>query len=135
MAALREIVFDCERPAALARFWSALLDGYRIRAYDAAEIERLAALGLTPETDPAVLVDGPGPILCFQLRPEAHAPPLEKVRSRVHLDVEVPDRQAEIERLRALGASVERETAAYTVMRDPEGNAFCVVQKLAQRQA
>jgi hypothetical protein len=34
------IVFDCERPAALARFWAAAL-GYGIRAYDEAEMDVL----------------------------------------------------------------------------------------------
>lgn len=63
MAAMREIVFDCERPSELARFWAGVLDGYDVRAYDGAEIERLASLGLTPETDPTVAVDGPGPIV------------------------------------------------------------------------
>src|SRR4051794_15861908 len=60
---LREIVFDCERPSLLARFWAAVLDGYRVRPYDEQEIARLAAIGLSPETDPTVLMDGPGPIL------------------------------------------------------------------------
>lgn len=122
MAKLREIVFDCARPSVLARFWAAVLDGYAVRAYDAAEIARLAALGLTPEADPAVLVDGPGPILCFQQMPGR-----KTARNRVHLDVAVPDRGREVARLTALGATVARETESYTVMRDPEGNEFCVV--------
>ena len=124
MAGLREIVFDCAHPARLARFWAAVLDGYAVRAYDAAELARLAARGLTPETDPAVLVDGPGPMLCFQLAREPRAP-----RGRIHLDVSVPDRAAEVARLRALGASVAREGEGYTVMHDPEGNPFCVAQR------
>jgi len=123
MGALREIVFDCERPSALARFWIGVLDGYRIRAYDDAEIARLAALGLTPETDPNVLIDGPGPSLCFQQVAKPGA-----ARARLHLDVAVPDRAREVAHLRALGASVEREADRYTVMCDPEGNRFCVVQ-------
>ena len=40
MAAMREIVFDCERQSGLARFWAGVLDGYDVRAYDSAEIER-----------------------------------------------------------------------------------------------
>src|SRR5690242_10693470 len=54
VAKLKDIVVDCERPAHVARFWAAALDDYAIRPYDAAEIERLAALGFTPETDPSV---------------------------------------------------------------------------------
>ena len=124
MAGLREIVFDCAHPAGLARFWAAVLDGYAVRAYDEAEIARLAARGLTPETDPVVMVDGAGPTLCFQLAREPRTP-----RGRIHLDVSVPDRAAEVARLRALGASVLREGDGYTVMGDPEGNAFCVAQR------
>ena len=124
MATIREIVFDCERPAALARFWAALLDGYAVRAYDEAEIDRLAKLGFTPETDPTVMVDGPGPMLCFQ-----RVPGRNYENNRVHLDVAVADRSGEVARVRALGGEVEREAADYTVMRDPEGNQFCIVER------
>ena len=41
MAWLREIVIDCDHPAALARFWAAAIDGYAVRAYDEAEIAML----------------------------------------------------------------------------------------------
>jgi hypothetical protein len=126
MATLREIVIDAERPAALARFWAAALDGYAVRPYDAAEIARLAAQGRTPETDPSVLVDGPGPILCFQEVRERKTAP-----NRLHLDVECADQRKEVERLRALGATVKRESPPFVVMQDPEGNEFCVVQARA----
>ena len=122
MGALDQIVFDCERAPALARFWASALDGYRVRAYDDAEIARLAALGLSPETDPTVLVDGPGPSLCFQEVQTRSA-----VRGRIHLDVAASDRAREVARLRALGAAPVREAKDYTVLQDPEGNRFCVV--------
>jgi hypothetical protein len=121
MALLREIVFDCKRAAPLARFWAAVLDGYEVRPYDAVEIERLAGLGLTPETDPTVMVDGPGPMLCFQQVSEQRT-----TKNRLHLDVVVPDRRAEVDRLAALGASVQKEFEGHTLMLDPEGNEFCV---------
>jgi hypothetical protein len=124
MATIREIVFDCEKAPPLARFWAALLDGYAVRSYDQAEIERLAALGLTPETDPTVLVDGPGPMLCFQ-----QVPGRRYEGNRVHLDISVADRTAEIERVRGLGGEVVRDANGYTVMRDPEGNQFCIVER------
>jgi hypothetical protein len=124
VAKLREIVFDCTRATELARFWAAVLEGYSVRAYDAAEIARLAALGLTPDTDPTVLVDGPGPSLCFQQVAAG-----KTAKNRLHLDVSVSDRPAEVARLTALGASLARETESYTVMRDPEGNEFCVVER------
>ena len=123
MGSIREIVFDCEAAPALARFWAQMLDGYVIRPYDQAEIDRLEKLGLTPDTDPTVLVDGPGPLLCFQ-----QVAGRRYENNRVHLDIAVADRRLEVRRIRTLGGEVIRETPAYTVMRDPEGNQFCVVE-------
>jgi Glyoxalase-like domain len=124
MATIREIVFDCESAPKLARFWAELLDGYSVRPYDQAEVDRLAKLGLAPETDPTVLVDGPGPILCFQQVPDR-----KYEANRVHLDISVADRRQEIQKVRALGGEVIRETPEYTVMRDPEGNQFCLAER------
>ena len=121
MGKLVEIVVDADVPSRLARFWAAAVDGYAVRPYDDDELARLAKLGLTPETDPVVMVDGPGPTLCFQRR-EGPRP----VRNRVHVDIAAGDRGAEVARLVGLGAAVVREAVGYTVLRDPEGNNFCV---------
>jgi hypothetical protein len=118
---LRDIVIDCRGAPRLARFWADLMDGYAVRAYDQAEIARLASRGLTPETDPTVAVDGPGPTLFFQEVPE------EKVaKNRLHLDIEVADRPLEVERLTANGATVIARFETWTVLQDPEGNEFCL---------
>ena len=121
MARLREIVFDCTHPASLARFWAGVLEGYAVRAYDEAEIVRLAGLGLTPESDPVVMVDGPGPHLCFQQgEPAARKGP-------VHLDVVAPGPlDLEVARIAALGGRVAETRDGLTIMLDPEGNRFCV---------
>ena len=124
MGSIREIVFDCETPSVLARFWAELLDGYAVRPYDQAEIDRLAALGLTPETDPTVMVDGPGPVLCFQ-----RVAGRKYENNRVHLDIAVDDRSQEVQRIQSLGGEIVREASGYTVMRDPEGNQFCIVAR------
>jgi hypothetical protein len=124
MGAIHEIVFDCDKPSVLARFWANLIDGYAVRAYDEAEIARLAALGFTPETDPTVMVDGPGPSLCFQ-----NVEGRRYDNNRVHFDVEVSNRASEVERLKQAGATVDRVLPTYTVMRDPEGNQFCLVDR------
>ena len=124
MGKIQEIVFDCDKPSKLAAFWAGLLEGYAIRPYDEAEIARLAALGLTPETDPTVMVDGPGPSICFQnVEGRRHD------NNRVHFDVEVDDRSAEVQRLISAGAETVRVLPTYTVMRDPEGNQFCLVDR------
>ena len=128
MGRIHEIVFDCDKPAKLASFWAELLDGYTIRDYGEAEMARLAALGLTPETDPTVMVDGPGPSICFQ-----NVDGRRYDNNRVHFDIEVTDRSGEVERLKELGAEPVRVLPTYTVMRDPEGNQFCLID--AQEQA
>ena len=121
MARLAEIVFDSLQPARRARFWAQALEGYRVRAYDVAEIHRLAALGHTPETDPTVAVDEPGPTLFFQLTDRR-----KTTRSRLHLDLRAEHRREEVDRLCALGASVRDVHETYSVLLDPEGNEFCV---------
>ena len=122
MGAIQEIVFDCDKPAKLAQFWAEMLDGYAVRAYDEAEIARLAALGFTPDTDPTVMVDGPGPSICFQ-----NVEGRRYDNNRVHFDIQVADRNGEVERLKQAGAETVRVLPTYTVMRDPEGNQFCLV--------
>ena len=86
VAALADIVFDCARPASLARFWAAALDGYEVAPYDDDELARLRSVGITDvEDDPTVLVQrraGDGPRLWFQLVPEP-----KRVKNRVHLDL------------------------------------------------
>lgn len=127
MAVLADIVIDCRHPASLARFWVQVLEGYEIALYDDHELARLAALGITDvEDDPTVLVEAPaGPRLWFQAVPESKA-----VKNRVHLDVRASDRASEVQRLVALGATVldEPQDLDLTVLQDPEGNEFCVVE-------
>jgi len=121
MARIREIVIDSLDPPALARFWAGALDGYAVRPYDAAEVARLASIGRTPETDPSVALDGPGPSMFFQ---EVSEP--KRGRNRLHFDLVAGPRAAEIERLCALCATVRDHHDAYSVLQDPEGNEFCV---------
>ena len=127
MARLHDVVFDCQHPASLARFWAAALDGYEVAPYDEAELERLRAQGIdSPEDDVTVLVEQPGvaPRLWFQQVPET-----KLVKNRVHLDLECDDASAELVRLERLGAQVllDRTEDGLIVMTDPEGNEFCVV--------
>jgi hypothetical protein len=121
MARIREIVIDALDPPALARFWAAALQGYAVRSYDEAEIVRLASIGRTPDTDPAVAVDGPGPTLFFQESKQR-----KLARNRLHFDLVGEARAVEVARLCALGATMRDEYPTYSVMLDPEGNEFCV---------
>lgn len=71
---------------------------------------------------------GQGPNLSFQARARPR-----KGRNWVHLDLYTTDRDAEVERLVALGARRYpwryRPNADFVVLQDPDGNLFCVVQK------
>ncbi|WP_372349115.1 VOC family protein [Streptomyces sp. KL116D] len=126
MARLHDIVIDCARPAALARFWAAALDGYAVAPYDEAELARLRARGIAgPEDDPTVLVeprDG-GPRVWCQLVPETG-----RGKNRVHLDLTCPDTgsAAELARLTGLGATRLADHDDHWVLADPEGNEFCL---------
>ena len=124
MAWLKQIVVDCAHPAALARFWEQVLDGFAIRTYTDADLADLAAEGLTPETDPVVLLDGPALEVCFQ---QVDLEPV--VKKPLHLDLVSSDRTAEVERLVGLGATVVESFDAHTWMRDPEGNDFCLTDR------
>jgi hypothetical protein len=127
MARLHDVVFDCHRPSALARFWAGALDEYQIAPYDDAEIERLGVMGIDDvEDDPNVLVEAPGvePRLFFQLVPES-----KTVKNRVHVDLRCDDVTTETARLVALGARVLTTTGPtddWVVLADPEGNEFCL---------
>jgi Glyoxalase-like domain len=125
MASIADVVVDCARPAALARFWAQVLDGYAVAPYDQAELDRLRAAGIDdPEDDPTVLVEaGPGrPRFFFVLVPEP-----KTVKNRLHLDLRADDPAAEIIRLVGLGARVTSEQDRLTVLEDPEGNEFCLL--------
>jgi predicted enzyme related to lactoylglutathione lyase len=63
--------------------------------------------------------------LAFQRVPEP-----KTVKNRVHLDLRADDRRATVDRLVGLGAELvadhEIPELAWSVLRDPEGNEFCV---------
>jgi uncharacterized glyoxalase superfamily protein PhnB len=130
---IRDITFACAEPVRLAEFWAAALDYVPVEVPPAAmaDIEAAYAAGELERDGWAMLAhpDGVGPRLLFHRRPRSqpeHIP--------IHLDLDVDDREAEVERLVALGATVvETKTQTFgsrvdtwTVMRDPEGNGFCV---------
>jgi hypothetical protein len=120
MSHLMEIVLDCRHASKLAQFWQVAL-GWRIRPYDQAEVARLAALGLTPETDPTVAIDSPDGSLVFFLQ-EVLEP--KTVKNRMHIDVRLRD-QDHLDELLRLGATVISEHDGWRVLVDPEGNEFC----------
>ena len=134
------VVVDCSDPDRAATFWAAAL-AYEKLEYPPKMRQDLLDGGLTEEDllDRAVAVDpsGEGPRLFFQRVPEP-----KSVKNRVHLDVNAtPGRRAtkaevdaEVERLKGLGATVIRQhdqawgphLEYHWIMLDPEGNEFCV---------
>jgi predicted enzyme related to lactoylglutathione lyase len=53
--------------------------------------------------------------------------------SRIHLDIETDDIDAEVERLEKLGAKKLEKVKRWVVMQAPSGHRFCVIRK--QREA
>ena len=49
---------------------------------------------------------------------------------RVHIDFESDERDVDVDRLKALGATEVGRSHHWVVMRDPAGTTFCVVQNL-----
>ena len=133
MARLNNITFACAEPVELARFWAAALGYQPIESPPevVAEVEKAIEAGDLDATGWSMLVNpnGTGPRLLFQRRPKTPTTDIP-----IHLDLHSEDRAAEVERLAGLGATVVEERSQkigpyeefWTVMKDPEGNGFCV---------
>ena len=112
MGKLNCIVIDCADADRASSFWSKALEGY--------EVDK-QSWGITMKS----LSD---PMIYFEVVPEG-----KSVKNRLHINLQAPDREAEVARLIALGAT-EVETKSpgggfvWTNMRDVEGNEFCVSQ-------
>ena len=143
MATPIQIVFDAADPATLADFWAQAL-GYVVQPPPpgfASWDDWARAMEIPEErwNDARAIVDPDGdlPRIFIQKVPEP-----KTAKNRVHLDINVggghgvalEERRmrvdAEVVRLEAAGASsvgpVEQRDEYWVVMRDPEGNEFCV---------
>lgn len=143
MAQTIQVTFDAADPQRLGRFWAAVL-GYVDQpppAGHASWEDFLASAGVPEsERDSAWSVvdpDGGGPRLFFQRVPEG-----KTAKNRVHLDVTVsggrqvplderrPRVDARAAELVELGAELvgpgEELGSYWVVLRDPEGNEFCL---------
>ncbi|MEU0674029.1 VOC family protein [Streptomyces sp. NPDC006172] len=103
------ITVDCADPRALAAWWAEVLDAKIAQDFGG----EFVIVGAQPLA------------LGFQRVPEPRTG-----KNRLHVDFHTEDRQAEVERLTALGATAAGEHCAgpltWTVLQDPEGNEFCV---------
>ncbi len=108
---LAGFIIDCRTDdlSSAAEFWGNAL-GMEVRALPAEEGETYARL-----------VD-PGGDLHVEVQTVSHP-------SRVHLDIETDDIEAEVRRLEALGARRVAQVQTWWVMEAPTGQRFCVVRK------
>jgi hypothetical protein len=108
---LAAVAIDCaDDPAGLARWWQGLVGG---------EVE------VDDEGDASLFVDG-WPRLDFLRVPDAKAG-----KNRLHLDLRATDFAAAVERSVELGATRADdvyEGESWQVLRDPQGNEFCILK-------
>ncbi|HEX3492182.1 MAG TPA: VOC family protein [Streptosporangiaceae bacterium] len=108
------LVIDSHDPHALARFWSQVLEQPIV----------------LEEDDEVIVAAGKDayPGLSFLPVPEGKA-----VKNRLHIDLNPDDRDTEVERLLALGATRadvgQGPDVSWVTMADPEGNEFCVLRR------
>jgi hypothetical protein len=134
-----QVTFDAADPHRLAAWWSDLL-GYEVESGDEI-VSQLLETGVVGESDvvridghlffadavAAVDPEGKGPRFYFQRVPE---PKIAK--NRVHLDVPINEEMLDdaVTRLVDRGAQFiefgEHPGHWWAVMRDPEGNEFCL---------
>ena len=107
------VAFDCADPIGLARFWAELLGS---------DVE------VDADGDATVPLPGGGPHLIFLKVPESKA-----TKNRLHLDLRSRDYARAVEHALRLGAHRADEIYAgdrWQVLRDPEGNEFCILRPL-----
>lgn len=109
------IVIDCQDLRGTAQFWAAALGTEVAPDNDSAPTYLTLQARLGTVT------------VLLQQVPESKA-----CKSRVHLDIETDDIEAEVSRLEALGARRQEFVEGWWVMQDPAGNDFCVVPVQSQ---
>lgn len=112
------VVLDCPDPRALADFYAQLL-GWSI--------------GSSNDDEDWSTARNPsgGPDICFQRDPEYQAPtwPSNQRAQMLHLDFDVPDIDAEQQRVLDLGARLlDDRPESFRVFADPDGHPFCLVR-------
>jgi len=117
------VVIDCSDLDQSARFWSGVL-GYTAGPGPSSPGPASAGSyrSLQPES-------GAGIDVLLQRVPE-----VKREKNRLHLDLRTPDLEAEVSRVRELGAALlTRQPVAedgwlWHILADPDGNEFCVLQ-------
>jgi hypothetical protein len=103
------LAVDCHAPAELARWWSRLLGG-----------------SVEVDDDGDATLRAPGLTIDFLRVPES-----KTVKNRLHLDLRSTDLAEATEQALALGATRADDVydgGRWQVLRDPEGNEFCLLR-------
>jgi len=113
-----ELVLECYDPRRLAEFWCAVLGYVELGSEDDGSLE----------IGPASGFGGPQPTIILSPNPAPGIP-----RGRLHIDVNPvgSTRADEVARILGLGGQPadvgQLGTEPWTVLADPEGNVFCVL--------
>jgi predicted enzyme related to lactoylglutathione lyase len=117
---IASVTFDCHDAHALAEFWAGVV-GRSVLPGPPAPSEFFASIAGG---------DDGSPMMMFLQVPES-----KQVKNRVHLDLAVADRAAEVARLVEAGAThlydKDEWGVSWSTLTDPEGNEFCVSEHLA----
>ncbi|HET6214123.1 MAG TPA: VOC family protein [Micromonosporaceae bacterium] len=106
---IKTVTFDCADAMVVARFWAAALG---------TDLDDES----TPDRAYVEATGWGGPNMWFVRVPEP-----KTAKNRMHFDLRSQHGvESEVARLVSLGAAVVRSGPDLTVMRDPEGNEFCV---------
>ena len=122
------VTFSCANPIPLGKFWAAAL-GWPDEPIDQGFIQTLLDAGMDPAETESFYVTRETPTsrprFLFQRREKSRPDSYP-----IHLDFRADDREAELERLQRLGATVQEtksdDERTWTIMRDSESNPFCV---------
>ncbi len=109
MSGIAALVVDCADPPVLARWWSRLTGG---------DVD-------VDDDGDATLQTSIGVVIDFLKVPEAKA-----VKNRLHIDLRTTDLAAAAEQALDLGATRADDVYSggdWRVLRDPEGNEFCLL--------
>lgn len=104
---LQTVVVDCDDIEKGKAFWTGAL-----------------GTGVAGEDNTYVLLEPVLPELRFLLQ---YVPERKTCKSRVHLDIESDEVDAEVRRLEKLGARPVKQVESWWWMEDPCGNEFCIV--------
>ncbi|MEO6712713.1 MAG: VOC family protein [Mycobacteriales bacterium] len=110
IAGIACVGIDCADPPALAQWWQQLLGG-RLETYDDGD---------------ARLYPPDGRVIDFYQVPDG-----KTVKNRLHFDLASTDYRKAVKEAIALGATTADDVydgTSWQVLRDPEGNEFCILK-------